>query len=115
MLTVQDWVDAGYRAYRQKTHNLSDYLLQKCISDEKGKMFYINVWVYEHFNKEYFKNNPHLAEVGFSPEVQFQREGKATMDCSLILNTDSTVQEVEQEFYDLWVAVKADYYELFLD
>ena len=102
-ISVEDWLNAGYKKYKQQSFDCSDYLLQKCIRDKHGKCYYINVRVYEHFNKEYFKDNGGIPRVGFSPEVQFRRGSKSTMDISLIINNGTSIAEVEQEFYELWV------------
>ena len=111
MLTVQDWFGAGYRRYNQSTHNLSDFLLQKCIRDEQGKKYFINVWVYEHFNKEYFSRVPAMKPVSFSPEVQFCKDGDFTTNIDLILSEDNTVNAVEQYFESFWLFLERPYYE----
>ena len=111
-ITVEDWLNAGYKKYKQ-SFNSADYLLQKCIRDKNGKCYYINVGVYEHFNKEYSKDNGGIPRVGFSPEVQFQRGSKPTMDVSLIINNSTSIVDVEREFYDLWVMLGEPYYDLY--
>ena len=112
LITVEDWLNAGYKKYKQ-SFNSADYLLQKCIRDKNGKCYYINVRVYEHFNKEYSKDNGGIPRVGFSPEVQFQRGSKPTMDVSLIINNSTSIVDVEREFYDLWVMLGEPYYDLY--
>ena len=109
MITVQDFLDAGYRKYNQCTHN-SDYLVQKRVTDDVGTKYFIHIWVYEHFNKEYYSRNPSLQEVSFMPEVQFQREDEATMDITLILNDKSSIHKIEQEFECLWLFLEKPYY-----
>ena len=103
-------MDAGYRKYNQHTHNNSDYLVQKRVDDGVGKKYFIHIWVYEHFNKEYYSRNPSLQEVSFMPEVQFQRGDEATMNVTLILNDKSTIQKIEQEFECLWLFLEKPYY-----
>ena len=110
-ITVEDWLNAGYKKYKQQSFNSADYLPQKCIRDKHGKCYYINVRVYEHFTKDYFKDNGGIPRVGFSPEVQFQRGSKSTMDVSLIINNSTSIAEVEREFYDLWVMLGKPYYD----
>ena len=112
-ITVEDWLSAGYKKYKQQSFNSADYLLQKCIRDKNGKCYYINVRVYEHFTKEYFKDNGGIPRVGFSPEVQFQRGSKTTMDVSLIINNGTSIAEVEQEFCELWGMLGKPYYDLY--
>lgn len=110
MLTTKDFLDAGYRKYNQHTHNNSDYLVQKRVEDATGTKYFIHIWVYEHFNKEYYSRNPSLHPVGFMPEVQFQRGAEATMEITLILNDKSTIQKIEQEFECLWLFLEKPYY-----
>lgn len=110
MLTVQDFLDAGYRKYNQHTFNDSDYLVQKRVEDSVGTKYFIHIWVYEHFNKEYCSRNPSLQGVSFMPEVQFQRGDEATMDIALILNEKTTIQKIEQEFECLWLFLEKPYY-----
>lgn len=113
MITVQDWIGNGYRRYNQPSppSNLSDFLLQKCIRDEVGKKYFINVWVYEHFNKEYFSRVPAMKPVSFSPEVQFCKDGDFTTNIELILSEDSTVSSIEQHFESFWLFLERPYYE----
>ena len=110
MLTVQDFLDAGYRKYNQHSLNNSDYLIQKKVTDEVGTKYFINIWVYENFNKEYYSRNPSLQEVSFMPEVQFQRGDEATMNITLILDDKSNIQKIEQEFECLWLFLEKPYY-----
>lgn len=115
MLTIQNWIDVGYKQHNQQTPNNSDFLLQKCIRDENGKKYFINVWVYEHYNKDYFSRVPVMHPVGFSPEVQFRKEGDITTNIDLILNEDSTILEVERHFEGLWFFLGRPYYEKWND
>ena len=111
MLTIQDWLDAGYKRYDRDYLKNSDFLLQKRFDDEVGKKYFIDVWVYEHFNKVYFSNNPGLKPVSFQPEVQFQREEDMTLNMTFIMNQDSTIAEVEQQVECLWLFLEKPYYQ----
>lgn len=115
MLTIQDWLDAGYKRYDQTTHNLSDFLLQKRFDDEVGKKYFINTWVYEHSKHEYYSRNSALPPVSFQPEVQFQREGDMTLNMTFIMNNNSTIAEVEQQVECLWLFLEKPYYERFIE
>lgn len=110
MLTAQDFIDAGYRKYSQHSLNHSDYLLQKRVDDPTGTKYFIQIWVYEHSSKDYYPGNPALPNVSFMPEVQFQRGDEVTMNITLILNDESTVQKIEQEFECLWLFLEKPYY-----
>ena len=48
MLTIQNWLDAGYKKYYGGHLNNADFLLQKRFDDEVGKKYFIDIWVYEH-------------------------------------------------------------------
>ena len=110
MLTVQNWLDAGYKKYYGNHLNNSDFLLQKRFDDSEGKKYFIDVWVYEHSKYEYYSRNPTLPPVSFQPEVQFQREGKMTLDMIFLMNQDSTIAEIEQEVECFWLFLEKPYY-----
>lgn len=109
MLTPQHFIEKGYKRrelgnYEKNT--LADYLLQKLIDDEDGKKYYINIYVYDYSKQERFKDWP---KYGFQPEVQF-REGKhPTINTQLILDKDSTIEEIEGTFEALFVSSGAEY------
>ena len=113
-LEVQDWVDAGYKAHYGNTWNNSDYLVQKLFSDDKGKRYYLTVYVYEHFNKEYYSRySQNTPMVSFMPDVQFQLGNKPTINVQLILTKEHTITDVEQQVEGLWESLGKPYYELF--
>ena len=111
MLTIQDWLDAGYKRYDNHTYKNADFLLQKRFDDEAGKKYYIDVWVYEHSKHAYYSRNPALPPVSFQPEVQFQRGEKMTMNMAFIMNQDSTIAEIEQEVEGFWLFLEKPYCE----
>ena len=113
MLTVEDFLEAGYKRFEQ-TYNSADYGLQKCIRDDKGKKYYITVFVYEHFKSEYYKANPHMNRYGFTPNVQYHEidENDVTTDVSLIVDySNTTVKIIEDKFEMLWKVLGGVYYE----
>lgn len=110
MLTVQDFLDAGYRKYNQRTHNNSDYLVQKRVADEVGTKYFIHTWVYEHFNKEYYSRNPSLQEVSFMPEVRFRQQDKPTVNVILILDKEHQIKDIEEQFQEIWISLGKPYY-----
>ena len=110
MLTIQDWLDAGYKRYDNYQYKSADFLLQKRIDDSEGKKYCIDILVYEHSKQEYYRRNLALPPVGFQPEVQFQREGKMTLDMTFIMNQDSTITEIEQEVECFWLFLEKPYY-----
>ena len=111
MLTIQDWLDAGYKRYNGSSLNSADFLLQKRVTDEVGKKYFIDIWVYEHSKHDYYNVNPNLPAVSFQPEVQFRRDPDMTMNVTFIMNKDSTIAEVEQQVECLWLFLEKPYYE----
>lgn len=110
MLTIQDWLDAGYKRYDNHAYKNADFLLQKRFDDSEGKKYYIDIWVYEHSKHEYYSRNPALPPVSFQPEVQFQRGDKMTLDMTFLMNQDSTIAEIEQEVECFWLFLEKPYY-----
>ena len=111
MLKPEDFIAKGYRKLElssfQKQHTLADYMLCKTIDDERGKKYSIIVYVYEHYKQKYYK--PDMPAYGYQPDVQF-REGKhPTINTQLILDKDSTIEEIEGTFEALFVASGAEY------
>lgn len=111
MLTVQNWLDAGYKKYYGNHLNNADFLLQKRFDDEVGKKYFIDIWVYEHSKHSYYEANQNIPAVSFQPEVQFRRDPDITMNVTFILNQDSTIAEIEQQFECLWLFLEKPYYE----
>ena len=109
MLTIQDWLDAGYKRYDRDFLNKSDFLLQKRFDDEVGKKYFIDVWVYKP-KHVYYAGNYALLAVSFQPEVQFQRGEDMPLNMTFIMNNDSTIAEVEQQVECLWLFLEKPYY-----
>ena len=111
MLKPEDFIAKGYRKFElstfQKQQTLADYVLCKTIDDERGKKYTIAVYVYEHYKQKYYKQE--MQAYGYQPDVQF-REGKhPTINTQLILDKESTIQEIEDTFEALFVASGAEY------
>ena len=106
-MQVQDWLDAGYKRFENTGHikQYADFGLQKCVRDEKGKRYYITVFVYDmtKYHQDYFS---------FVPDVQFRDfDGKHTVSMEMHTRKETTVQEVEDFFDKMWKAVGMPYYE----
>lgn len=115
----EDWIAVGYR--KSPTNPIlgknADYLLQKCFSDDLGKRYYLTVYVYENYSRDYYlKYNAQyqcaLPLYSYTPDVQFIPEGECTVNVQLLMNRDSTIDAVEGQVYDLWVNLGCPYYEL---
>ena len=116
-LTKDDFLSAGYKQFT--THswmNSSDYGLQKKFTDEIGIKYFITVYAYDHKLKPYWNEQKYrMPEVSFTPDIQFRRDStnKVTLDIQLLINRTTTVQEIEDEVYNLWLVIGGDYYELY--
>lgn len=115
MLTVQDFLDAGYRICPQHSLRNSDYLVQKQVTDEVGTKYFIHICVYEWFKKSYYTEDNFPKPIGFMPEVQFQRGDESTMNVTLILDDKSTIQKIEKEFECLWLFLEKPYYSKYME
>jgi len=98
MLTIQDWIDQGYKKFHSSFKEYAAFGLQKLIQDEVGKKYYISVWVYENSKRSYFMEG--MQEVSFAPDVQFRMhkedgEELPTVNMEFILGNHSTIQEVD--------------------
>lgn len=111
-MQLQDWLDAGYRRYDKVTWNNADFSLQMLFTDDIGKRYYLTVYVYEHWNKNYhFEGMP---EISFAPEVQFRMEDtEPTVNVELILHKDSTIEQVEDRVLAIWEGLGRPYYDKF--
>ena len=110
MLTIQDWLDAGYKRYDNHAYKNADFLLQKRFDDSEGKKYYIDVWVYDNRCFEVFTQNPSLPPWSYQPEVQFQRQEETTLNITFLMNKDSTISDIEKEVEAIWVFLGKPYY-----
>jgi len=111
MLTTQDWSGAGYRRYDGRNFNSADFLLQKRFDDMEGKKYYIDVWVFDNSDFEFYKQNPSLSPWSYQPEVQFQRQEEMTLNITFLMDDNSTIIDVEQQAEKLWLFLDKPYYE----
>lgn len=114
-LAPEQWIAAGYKKFKLSPvlDKLADYGLQKLFSNIMGKKYYLTVYVYENFNKEYYsKYNGAILPYSFSPEIQFSPKDKMTFNAVFIMSADTTIEDVEKQARELWVSVGSPYYEL---
>lgn len=109
MLTIQDWLDAGYRRCESNAIQDADFLLQKRIDDKEGMKYYITVEVYEWKNRPYFWNHTSCPDVSFQPDIQFTRDNGMSVNVQWLMDDDSTIKEVEQEIEKMWVFLGESY------
>lgn len=118
-ITPEDWIAVGYR--KSPVNPIlcknADYILQKCFSDNLGKRYYLTVYVYENYSKDYYlrynaQYQGALPLYSYTPDVQLSPEGECTMNVQLLMGNDTQIKDVEQQVYDLWVNIGKPYYEL---
>lgn len=110
MLTAQDFIDKGYKQFKQTNWNHSDFGLQKCVYDDKGKKYYITVWAYD------WTKHPELhtiSPMSFEPDLQFKLPEGLSMNFQLLLNNDSTVDQIETKVEEIWIKLGCLHYELY--
>lgn len=105
MLTVQDWIDAGYKRFNQVKHirPYSDFGLQKRVKDSNGTKYFITIFVY-----------PYGDTISFSPDVQFSNNN-FTVSITFALHGDTSIQMLEEMVDDFWCMKNFDYYEKYDD
>jgi len=115
-ITPQEWIDAGYKKFSQpQGYNSADFGLQKLFRDDTGKQYYLTVFVYENYKKDYYeRNKEYMNTWSYAPDLQFNPKGKMTMNVELLMNNESIIPEVEQQVHELWVMLGKPYYELWV-
>jgi hypothetical protein len=114
MLTVEDWISAGYKRFDQvAARQYAAFGLQKRFDDDKGKQYYITVFVYH--NKEFMLRFPDMHPFTFEPECQFMQRDSITVNTTLLIHKNSSIAEVEAMVHKLWVALGKPYYEIWND
>lgn len=108
MLTVKDFTDSGYKQFPSSGLNNSDFGLQKLISDDFGKRYYITVWAYD-WSKYPQYNHPR--KISFSPDVQLRLENGTNIDVQILLNPDSSIQDIQSFYNEMWEKFNCQYYE----
>ena len=75
-ITPEDWEAKGYKRFSNTHRILGDYCsfgLQKLVSDEIGKKYYITVKVYD--NSDLVERGQNISSWSYSPSLQFISEG----------------------------------------
>lgn len=105
----QDLISRGYKKHvseSYKTFHMTDTLFQKCITDEKGKKYFINLWYYT----EGRYGHANLPE-SIQADVQFETDGVTDENMNVVLFTQD-VDKIEEVFENMWQKLGLNYYEL---
>jgi hypothetical protein len=109
MLTEQDFINQGYKRFTQSFLNKADFGLQKLIKDEKGKKYYITVYVFD-FSK--FPGYDCENRYGFQPDVQFETQSGECLNISMIIDSGTDISTIEGHFEEIFQKMNIQYYEL---
>lgn len=100
-------IDAGYKKHvsdSNKLFNHTDTLFQKCIKDDKGKKYFINMWYYP----EHSYGGIDLPEQ-IQGEVQFTLQDGEHLE---VISFYTDIAKIELQMEELWVKMGFGYYEL---
>ena len=96
-MNSQEFLDAGYRRYKNTGFRKAEFLLQKRIYDVIGTKYFLNIYVYNIEIKE-----------AFDSEARFTKNLK--LYCINVSEFQS-VEEIEKIFEELWERMCFDYQE----
>lgn len=112
----EELLERGYKLFKDNW-NGSIKGIQKRITDERGIKYFITIY---HYNfKQQFPNSHAEDEDRYRCECQFSVAEDKTVDISLAADflpnnygrKIMTIDEMEQFFEDMFIHLKADYYE----
>lgn len=108
-MTEQDFIDAGYKRFNPNGHKNADFGLQKLISDEKGKKYYLTVLAYDWTKYPHHFGDP----ISFMPDVQFRIKKHSNDEYFFSINMGGnlSVERIESECEKLWEHFGRLYYE----
>lgn len=106
-MTKEELINAGYKRYKPSPidNECVTDLYQKCITDDIGKKYYINVKRWD-FSIHGRNNEP----IGYEADVQFRV--KNTGEYTDIVCLDGwSIKDIEKYYADLWYTGMFRYYE----
>lgn len=96
-MNLQDFLEAGYRQYKETGFRAAEFLLKKRIYDVIGTKYFLNAYLYNIEGKEMFD-----AEVRFTKNLKLY---------CITVSSFQSVEEIEKIFEDLWERMCFDYQE----
>ena len=115
-ITVQEWLDRGYRRYevddrQSEIYKRASFMLQKRFDDTRGKRYFITVYCYDRTKyPKYAQVN--LPEIGFMPSANFNL-GDDKPFFNVQMNDIENIDQVEEYFERFWNMLEKPYYEEF--
>ena len=83
---------------------------QKCIRDEKGKKYFINIQMWD-FANSWVSDRNLAREASYQADVQFTLQDETNFNLELLSIQNKTLIEVEQWFEKAWRIHECEYYE----
>lgn len=104
----QDFIDAGYQRFAPPPYNeCATDLFEKCIRDDKGKKYFIHVYVWDFSMYEKIPTG-----IRFESEVNLVlNDGNDNYVQIKMLNGWHTIEEMEQYYRNVWDTGMYKYYE----
>lgn len=103
----QKLVNMGYKKHTGEGYVIlkaTNTLYQKRITDEKGTLYFIDIWYYPEGRHSF-----HVPE-GIQIEVQFHKEDESFMHVMLF---EKDIAKAEEELFHIWKTLNLGYYEEF--
>jgi len=112
LVNKENLLNAGYKIYASPTsRNEPHYIesFEKRFDDEHGKKYFIHLDCWDLRSLAKFKK-----DVDFGAKTQFNNENGETFDVSYFVRTgETTIEDVEKFFENMWVKMECAYYEEF--
>ena len=104
-MNKQDFIDAGYQRFNPPPYNecVTD-LFEKCIRDNKGKRYFIHVYVWDFSMYE-------KIPTGFRFESEVNLTLNNDNDIQIKMLDGWTIEEMEQYYRNIWDTGMYKYYE----
>lgn len=106
-MTNQELLDAGYKRWNPSSYTeCCTDLFQKCVSDDYGKRYFINIfrWDFSRYERKGFETAPR-----YEAEVQFTHKNGQTVDSTCYNGWE--LEDIEKYYADLWALGWFKYYE----
>lgn len=118
MITVEKLESNGYRKFVD-TSKLSGTIeqdpykvtWQKCVRDDKGKKYFINIELWDFKNSQY-ADRVNIEDKSFPSWSQMEFQNEQNFRVSLFYNKEQSLDDVEAWYEKQWKINEAAYYEL---
>jgi len=113
-MNIENWLSAGYKRFEisgsREANRLADFLLQRAITDEVGRKYFITVYCYDNKKLPLSVVKLKIGEYSFMPTSHFSL-GDNRPFFSIDMNAPTSIEEVEEYFEKFWVVLGQPYYD----